>query len=66
MSARTQKDCMGAVCTPSIAFRHLPPNSARFSYATVKDTLYLRAAVHRRCQRTPKGLGTNKSVKART
>ena len=30
--------------TPSTAFRHLPPNSARFSYAT-EGALYLRAAV---------------------
>ena len=44
----------------SIAFRHIPPNSARFSYAT----LYLRAAVHRRGQRPPKGLGTVKTVEA--
>ena len=37
----------GAYHTPSIAFRHLPPNSARFSYATEEALdLYLRAAVH--------------------
>ena len=48
------------VHTPSIAFWHLPPNSARTSYATEgRGTLYLPAAVHRRCQRPPKGLGTN-------
>ena len=40
--------------TPSIAFRHLPPNSARFSYATVQ----------RRGQRPPKGSGTDKTVEA--
>ena len=40
--------------TPSIAFGHLPPNSARFSYATEWGSLYLRAAVHRRGQRPPK------------
>ena len=46
--------------TPSIAFRHLPPNSARFSYATEGALdLYLRAAVHRRGQRPPKGFGTD-------
>ena len=28
------------------------------------STLYLRPAVHRRCQRPPKNLGTNKTVKA--
>ena len=31
--------------TPSIAFRHLPPNSARFGYVT-EGVLYLHAAVH--------------------
>ena len=48
--------------TPSTAFRHLPPNSARFGYATEgARTLYPRAAVHRRGQRPPKGLGTNQT-----
>ena len=48
------------VChTPSTAFRHLPPNSARFSYVTEGALFYLRAAVHRRGQRPPKGSGTN-------
>ena len=41
--------------TPSIAFRHLPPNSARFSYAT-KGALYLHAAVQQHGQCPPKGL----------
>ena len=50
----------GSLHTPNIAFRHLPPNSARFSYAT----LYLRAAVQRRGQHPPKGLGTDKTVEA--
>ena len=48
--------------TPSIAFRHLPPNSVRFGYATegvLGLYLYLRAAVHRCCHRPPKGLGSN-------
>ena len=46
--------------TPSIAFRHLPPNSARFSYASEgAGTLYLCAAIQRRGQRPPKGSGTN-------
>ena len=49
--------------TPSIAFRHPPPNSARFSYAT-EGALYLRAAVQRRGQRPPKGSGTDKTVEA--
>ena len=53
-----------SVHTPSIAFRHLPPDSARFSYATEWGTLYLRAAIHRRGQRPPKGLGTDKTVEA--
>ena len=48
--------------TPSIAFRHLPRNSAKFGYATegvLGLYLYLRAAVHRCCHRPPKGLGSN-------
>ena len=32
----------GWVHTPSIAFRHLPPNSARFSYAT-EGALFISA-----------------------
>ena len=51
-----QGNLHGACHTPSIAFRHLPPNSARFGYATEGALLYLRAAVHRRPAR---GLGTN-------
>ena len=47
----------GGVCRSliSLAFRHLPPNSARTGHATdgPLDDLYLRAAVHRRCQRPP-------------
>ena len=34
---------VGWVHTPSIAFLHLPPNSARFGYATERGTLYLPA-----------------------
>ena len=51
--------------TPSIAFRHLPPNSARFSYAT-DGALFICAlpAVQRRGQRPPKGSGTNMTVEA--
>ena len=43
----------GSRHTPSIAFQHLPPNSARFSYATEGALFYLRTAVHRRGQRPP-------------
>ena len=95
--------------TPSTAFRHLPPNSARFGYTTegalfisaqlstdavsalqkvwvlitlrvslsgtflqtlpdlvtpLKGHSFLRAAVHRRGQRPPKGFGTDKTVEA--
>ena len=32
----------GLLHTPSIAFRHLPPNSARFSYAT-EGALFISA-----------------------
>ena len=45
--------------TPSIAFRHLPPNSARFGYATEGALFIFRAAVQRRGQRPAKGSGTN-------
>ena len=34
--------CHGCVHTPSIAFRHLPPNSARFGYAT-EGALFISA-----------------------
>ena len=46
-----------------IAFRHLPPNSARTGYAT-EGALFISAQLsqHSRCQRPPKGLGTNKTV----
>ena len=33
---------VGTGLTPSIAFRHLPPNSARFSYAT-EGALFISA-----------------------
>ena len=56
--------CHGISHTPSIAFRHLPPNSAKFSYATEGALFYLRAAVHRRGQRPPKSSGTDKTVEA--
>ena len=53
------------LATPSIAFRHLPPNSARFSYAT-EAALFISAQLsrHRRGQRPPKGSGTDKAVEA--
>jgi len=38
--------------------------TARFSYATEGATLYFRAAVQRRGQRPPKGLGTDMTVEA--
>ena len=56
----------GVDAPPNTAFRHLPPNSARFSYATEGAHLIkiIRAAVHRRGQRPPKGFGTNMTVEA--
>ena len=44
----------------SVAFRHLPPKSARTGYATER-AFFISAQlhVHRRGQRTSKGLGTN-------
>ena len=42
--------------TPSSAVRHLPLNSARIGLRYRRGTLYLRAAVHRRCQRPTEGL----------
>ena len=61
-----RSNCWSFWChTPSIAFWHLPPNSARFGYATEGAcTLYFRAAVLRRGQRPPKGSGTNMTVEA--
>ena len=50
--------------TPSLAFWHLPPNSARTGSAIERGHSYLRPAVHRCCQRPPENLGTNKTVKA--
>ena len=57
---------LGTDHTPSIAFRHLPPTSARFSYAT-EGALFISAQLHvwhRRGQRPQKGLGTDKTVEA--
>ena len=39
---RGSEQLLGAVHTPSTAFRHLPPNSARFSYAT-EGALFITA-----------------------
>ena len=50
--------------TPSTAFRHLPPNSARFSYATEGALFISRAAVQRCGQRPPNSPGTNMTVEA--
>ena len=48
--------------TPSTAFRHLPPHSARIGYAT-DGTLFISAQLStRRGQRPPKDLGTNKTL----
>ena len=49
--------------TPSrIAFQHLPPLKLCQNWLRHwRGTLYLRAAVHRRCQRPRKGLGTKKT-----
>ena len=48
--------------TPSIAFRHLPPNLLQNWLRHWRGTLCLRAAVHRCCRCSPKGLVTNKTV----
>ena len=57
-------ECVCACHTPSTAFLHLPPNSARFSYAT-EGALFISAQlstnavkhketiVHKRFQHTP-------------
>ena len=50
--------------SPSIAFRHLPPNSARFSYAT-EGALFISAQLSTDAvSAPPKGLGTNMTVEA--
>ena len=52
--------------TPTFIFRHLPPNSAARTGFATEVALFTCAHqhVHRRCQHPPKGLGTNKTVKA--
>ena len=60
-----QRSADAVTHSASVAFRHLPPNSARFGYAPEGALdLYLRAAVQRRGQRPPKGFGTNVTVEA--
>ena len=50
--------------TPSTAFRHLPPNSARFSYATER-ALFISAQLSTDAvSALRKGLGTDKTVEA--
>ena len=49
--------------TPSTAFQHRPPN-CQILLRHWRGTLSLRAAVHRRGQRPPKGSGTNMTVEA--
>ena len=39
--------CEGSDHTPNTAFRHLPPDTARFSYAIEGHYLFLRASVYR-------------------
>ena len=53
----------GCSHTPSIAFRHLPPNLPDL-VTLLKGHSYGRAAVHPRSQRPPKGLDTGKTVEA--
>ena len=62
ISGTTSQFCPPCPHTPSIAFRHLPPNSARFSYATdlVISTQLSTDAV----SALRKGLGTDKTVEA--
>ena len=48
--------------TLSIAFRHLPPNSARFSYAT-EGALFISAQLSTDAVSSPpKGLSTDKTM----
>ena len=49
--------------TPNIALRHLPPDSARFSYAT-EGALLIAAQLSTDGQRPPNGSGTNMTVEA--
>ena len=56
---------VGALLTPSIAFRHLHPNPARLGKGSLFFFFFFfRTAVHRRCQHPPKGFGTDKTVEA--
>ena len=51
--------------TPSFAFRHIPPNSARFSNAA-EGALFISAqlSMQRPGQRPPKGSGIDMTVEA--
>ena len=46
---------------PCLAFRHLPPNSARTGYASER-ALFISAQLSTDTQRPPECLGTNKTV----
>ena len=61
----TAKDAEGTARTPSTAFWHLPPNSARFSYAT-EGALFISAQLSTDLVSAPppKGLSINKTVEA--
>ena len=53
----------GPTHTPSITFWQLPPNSGRIGYTT-EGSLFISAQLSTNGQHPPKGLGTNKTVKA--
>ena len=67
LNARTSVAVLSTLQT-SLNYWQLPPNSTRIigfaAERALEIDLYLRAAVHRRCQRPSKGLGTNKTVEA--
>jgi len=58
------RDC-NSRATASIAFRHLPPNSARTGYV-VERALFIsvQLSTDTSCQRPPKGIGINKTAEA--
>ena len=49
--------------TPSIAFRHLTPNSARFGYAT-EGALFISTQLSTDAVSALRDLGTDKTVEA--
>ena len=53
----------GPTHTPSITFWQLPPNSGRIGYTT-EGSRFISAQLSTDGQHPPKGLGTNKTVKA--